>query len=98
MFTGLIQTIGFIEQRDRDRLVINCPDLVTKIAIGDSIAVNGVCLTATKLLLTGFMADVSPETLGRTNLSDRQLKYVNLETALAVGDKIGGHFLSGNID
>ena len=98
MFTGLIQTIGFIEQRDRDRLVINCPDLVTKIAIGDSIAVNGVCLTATKLLLTGFMADVSPETLGRTNLSDRQLKYVNLETALAVGDKIGGHFVSGHID
>ena len=98
MFTGLIQTIGFIEQRDRDRLVINCPDLVAKIAIGDSVAVNGVCLTATELLPTGFMADVSPETLGRTNLSDRQLKYVNLETALAVGDKIGGHFVSGHID
>jgi riboflavin synthase len=98
MFTGLVQTIGMIEQRDRDRLIIHCPDLVAQIAIGDSVAVNGVCLTATKVSATSFAADVSPETLGRTNLSDRQLKYVNLETALAVGDKIGGHFVSGHID
>lgn len=81
MFTGLVQTIGIIEQRDRDRLVIHCPDLVSKIAIGDSIAVNGVCLTATHISDTNFVADVSPETLGRTNLGDRQLKYVNLEMA-----------------
>lgn len=98
MFTGLIQTIGTIEQRDRDRLVIYCPDLVSKIAIGDSIAVNGVCLTATHISDTNFVADVSPETLGRTNLGDRKLKYVNLEMALAVGDRIGGHFVSGHID
>lgn len=98
MFTGLVQTIGIIEQRDRDRLVIHCPDLVTNIAIGDSVAVNGVCLTATHISDTSFVADVSPETLGRTNFGDRKLKYVNLETALAVGDKIGGHFVSGHID
>lgn len=98
MFTGLIQTIGMIEQRDRDQLVIHCPDLVTKIAIGDSVAVNGVCLTATYVSDTNFVADVSPETLGRTNLGDRKLKYVNLEMALAVGDRIGGHFVSGHID
>ena len=98
MFTGLIQTIGMIEQRDHDRLVIHCPDLVAKIAIGDSVAVNGVCLTATYISDTNFVADVSPETLGRTNFGDRKLKYVNLETALAVGDKIGGHFVSGHID
>jgi riboflavin synthase len=98
MFTGLIQTIGIIEKRDRDRLVIHCPDLVAKIAIGDSVAVNGVCLTATQVSDTNFVADVSPETLGRTNFGDRKLKYVNLETALAVGDKIGGHFVSGHID
>jgi len=98
MFTGLVQTIGIIEQRDRDRLVIHCPDLVAKIAIGDSVAVNGVCLTATQISDTNFIADVSPETLGRTNFSDRKLKYVNLETALAVGDKVGGHFVSGHID
>ena len=98
MFTGLIQTIGIIEQRDRDRLVIHCPDLVAKIAIGDSVAVNGVCLTATQVSDTSFVADVSPETLGRTNLGDRKLKYVNLEMALAVGDRIGGHFVSGHID
>ncbi|WP_055076598.1 riboflavin synthase [Pseudanabaena sp. 'Roaring Creek'] len=98
MFTGLVQTIGIIEHRDRDRLVIYCPDLVGKIAIGDSVAVNGVCLTATQVSATNFVADVSPETLGRTNFGDRRLKYVNLETALAVGDKIGGHFVSGHID
>ncbi|PZV16910.1 MAG: riboflavin synthase [Pseudanabaena sp.] len=98
MFTGLVQTIGIIEHRDRDRLVIYCPDLVANIAIGDSVAVNGVCLTATYISDTNFVADVSPETLGRTNFGDRKLKYVNLETALAVGDKIGGHFVSGHID
>ena len=98
MFTGLIQTIGMIEQRDRDQLVIHCPDLVAKIAIGDSVAVNGVCLTATYVSDTNFIADVSPETLGRTNLGDRKLKYVNLEMALEVGDRIGGHFVSGHID
>ena len=98
MFTGLVQTIGIIEQRDRDRLAIHCPDLVAKIAIGDSVSVNGVCLTATHISDANFVADVSPETLGRTNLGDRKLKYVNLETALAVGDKIGGHFVSGHID
>ncbi|MCA6501282.1 MAG: riboflavin synthase [Pseudanabaena sp.] len=98
MFTGLVQSIGIIEKRDRDRLVIHCPDLVANIAIGDSVAVNGVCLTATYISDTNFVADVSPETLGRTNFGDRKLKYVNLETALAVGDKIGGHFVSGHID
>ncbi len=98
MFTGLVQTIGIIEQRDLQHLTIHCPDLVAQIAIGDSVAVNGVCLTATQVTDTNFIADVSPETLGRTNLSDRRLKYVNLETALAVGDKIGGHFVSGHID
>lgn len=98
MFTGLVQSIGIIEKRDRDRLVIHCPDLVANIAIGDSVAVNGVCLTATYISDTSFVADVSPETLGRTNFGDRKLKYVNLETALAVGDKIGGHFVSGHID
>jgi riboflavin synthase len=98
MFTGLVQSIGIIEKRDRDRLVIHCPDLVANIAIGDSVAVNGVCLTATYISDTNFVADVSPETIGRTNFGDRKLKYVNLETALAVGDKIGGHFVSGHID
>jgi len=88
MFTGLVQSIGIIEKRDRDRLVIHCPDLVANIAIGDSVAVNGVCLTATYISDTNFVADVSPETLGRTNFGDRKLKYVNLETALAVGDNL----------
>ena len=60
MFTGLVQSIGIIEKRDRDRLVIHCPDLVANIAVGDSVAVNGVCLTATYISDTNFVADVSP--------------------------------------
>jgi riboflavin synthase len=98
MFTGLVQALGEIEQCDRYQITIRCPELRHKLAIGDSVAVNGVCLTVAKITASGFIADISPETLSRTNLQDRSAKYVNLETALAVGDKLGGHFVSGHID
>lgn len=101
MFTGLIQSLGQVSRCDRHQVVLLCPDLVPQLAIGDSVAVNGVCLTVAEILSTGFVADVSPETLSRSNLG--QLAYadhqkVNLEMALAVGDKLGGHFVSGHID
>jgi riboflavin synthase len=98
MFTGLIQALGEIEQCESNQIAIRCPELRHNLAIGDSVAVNGVCLTVAKISAAGFIADVSPETLNRTNLQDRAAKYVNLETALAVGDKLGGHFVSGHID
>ncbi|CAN1213481.1 riboflavin synthase [Tumidithrix helvetica PCC 7403] len=98
MFTGLVQAVGEVEQCDRYQIAIRCPEMRSKIAIGDSVAVNGVCLTVATISSSGFIADVSPETLSRTNLQDRNSKYVNLETALAVGDKLGGHFVSGHID
>ncbi|AFY71507.1 riboflavin synthase alpha chain [Thalassoporum mexicanum PCC 7367] len=99
MFTGLIQAIGQIEQLSDRAITICCPPAITsKLAIGDSVAVNGICLTVVEILPMGFTADISPETLSRSNLQEDELRYVNLETALAVGDKLGGHFVSGHID
>ncbi|MGQ9866034.1 MAG: riboflavin synthase [Pseudanabaenaceae cyanobacterium] len=96
MFTGLIQAVGQIGERQGAALYIQCPTLRPQIQIGDSVAVNGVCLTATTLTPQGFWADVSPETARRTNLGNS--RWVNLELALRVGDRLGGHFVSGHID
>jgi len=104
MFTGIVQAIGFIdavEARAEDMQVhvaTNELDL-DDAATGESIAVNGVCLTAVALREDGFSADVSHETLARTTLKHlRKGSRVNLERALAVGDKIGGHLVSGHVD
>ncbi|HAN45996.1 MAG TPA: riboflavin synthase [Cyanobacteria bacterium UBA8156] len=96
MFTGLIQAVGQIGDRRGASLYIQCPNLRPEIQLGDSIAVNGVCLTAATLTPLGFWADVSPETARRTNLGHS--RWVNLELALRVGDRLGGHFVSGHID
>lgn len=98
MFTGLIQSLGQIEHCDRHQIMIRCPDLRDKLVLGDSVAVNGVCLTVAKIQTSGFVADVSPETLNRSNLGDQNSTPVNLELALAVGDRLGGHFVTGHID
>jgi riboflavin synthase len=98
MFTGLIQALGKIERYNGGKIAIACPEILTKIAIGDSVAVNGVCLTVAEILARSFIADVSPETLSRSNLGQGNLPPVNLELALAVGDRLGGHFVTGHID
>jgi len=80
------------------------PIVNSDLAIGDSVAVDGVCLTVTELLPTGFLAAVSPETISRTVLglpdgrSDGEERRVNLEPSLRVGSKLGGHFVTGHID
>lgn len=105
MFTGLIQGIGNIKPLGNNLFAINihkknqeiiCQDL----AIGDSVAVDGICLTVEKILDSGFVATASPETLQRTTLAKNitKQKNVNLETSLRVGSKIGGHFVSGHVD
>ncbi len=96
MFTGLIQALGQIEHNHGGKIAINCPEILAKLAIGDSVAVNGVCLTVAEISAQGFVADISPETLSRTNLKNSA--PVNLEMALAVGDRLGGHFVTGHID
>lgn len=104
MFTGIIQALGKIEHSETRggdiRLTIDCGELDLSAAqIGDSIAVNGVCLTAIELTAHGFSADVSVETMQKTSLGDLASgSAVNLEPALRLSDALGGHLVSGHVD
>ena len=103
MFTGLVQSVGQLQHLGPYQLKIICPtprDSVLKdIELGDSIAVDGVCLTVEKILEKGFIASASPETLAKSTLGKvLDNGKVNLETSLRVGSKIGGHFVTGHVD
>jgi riboflavin synthase len=104
MFTGIIQAIGTVralQPRGGDaRMCILSGGLdLADVRIGDSIAVDGVCLTAIELSPDGFAADVSAETLSRTTFADLKAGgRVNLEKALSLGDRLGGHLVSGHVD
>lgn len=103
MFTGLIEEIGFIDkvisQNSGGQLVIQAKTIQEGAKLGDSIAVNGVCLTVTNLTKTSFTADVMPETLKRSNLGQLQKgSPVHLERAMAANGRFGGHMVSGHID
>jgi riboflavin synthase len=102
MFTGIIQAVGHIKQVtpfDEDvKLIIETNDLdVSDVIVGDSIAVNGVCLTVVSLEKKQFEAHVSKETLSCTVGLDNQ-RPVNLEKALRYSDRLGGHLVSGHVD
>ncbi|MBW2159052.1 MAG: riboflavin synthase [Deltaproteobacteria bacterium] len=101
MFTGLIEQLGTIdhlEQRD-DGLLIRIACALHPYELGESIAVNGTCLTVKAFSEGHFDADASPETLDKTNLGDLgEGDRVHLERALALGDRLGGHLVSGHID
>jgi riboflavin synthase len=104
MFTGIVQDLGRIvarESRGVDaQLTIGTERLkLTNVAIGDSICVQGVCLTVTSLTGNAFTADVSHETLSLTTLGELQVSSpVNLEPSLRAGDPLGGHLVSGHVD
>lgn len=103
MFTGLIECEGVITRAERAsggmRLEVYAPEFGRDMAIGDSIAVDGVCLTVAKFIRGAFLADVSGETLDRSTLGGlRQGGKVNLERALRLSDRLGGHLVSGHID
>jgi riboflavin synthase len=103
MFTGLIEDLGVIAAFEAHstgaRLRVNSPLIVSDAKAGDSICVNGVCLTALDIDSTGFSADLAPETLNRTNLSRLAVgSRVNLERSLAAGARLGGHILQGHVD
>ncbi|MEH1903113.1 riboflavin synthase [Nostoc sp.] len=105
MFTGLIQALGTMEPLGGDSWQITCVSqsgevIMQDLAYGDSVAVDGVCLTVEKVLKAGFIATASPETLRRTTLGGEQTqqRYVNLEASLKVGSKVGGHFVMGHVD
>lgn len=102
MFTGLIEASGRVKAVDRDesgaRIEIAC-ELAEQIEQGDSVAVNGVCLTATRIVPGSFSADVMNESLARTALGELTADSpVNLELPLAVGDRLDGHIVQGHVD
>ena len=97
MFTGIVQAVGRIVRLEP--LEIDCAGLdLSDVAVGDSIAVQGVCLTVTALTSKGFTADVSAETRRVTTGLERSGGSVNLEKSLALGDKLGGHLVAGPVD
>jgi len=99
MFTGIVEEIGVVRETSPNRLVIEAKKVLEGTKVGDSMAVNGVCLTITSLSNSTFSVDVMPETLRRSNLG--ALYYgdkVNLERALEMGGRLGGHLVSGHID
>lgn len=99
MFTGLIKEIGTIKNRDRHYLSVSAKNLLQKLKKGDSINVDGICLTVTKITSEDFSADLSPETLARTTAKFFKTgQKVNLEPALVTGEPLGGHIVTGHVD
>lgn len=103
MFTGIIEEIGTVKSVTRGAksftLTVEAKTVLEDTLIGDSIATNGVCLTVTDMHNGTFMADVMPETVNRTSLSQLQKgSKVNLERALTLQKRLGGHIVSGHVD
>jgi riboflavin synthase len=103
MFTGLIGELGSITAIEKSEssavFTINAPKLISQIAVGDSVAVNGVCLTATAISGTSFTADVMIQTLSLTSLSQLNVaSSVNLELAAQLNSRLGGHMVQGHVD
>lgn len=99
MFTGIVEEVGTIKLASTDSLVISAMKVLEHLKPGDSISVSGACLTVTRLEREAFRVELMPETLRRTNLGRlRPGDKVNLERALRVGDRLGGHFVQGHVD
>jgi len=103
MFTGIVEEVGTIRelrfQAEGAAITVAAKTILPGIAIGDSIAVNGVCLTAVRLLPDGFVCDISEETLRRSGFQKTRIgARVNLERALSVNGRLGGHIMQGHVD
>ncbi|HBT76276.1 MAG TPA: riboflavin synthase [Planctomycetaceae bacterium] len=103
MFSGIVEALGrtaaIISEPPGVRLVIDEPTVAATTKVADSVAVNGCCLTVVGMEGTTMAFQAGPETLARTNLGELVVgSPVNLERALALGDRLGGHFVSGHID
>lgn len=103
MFTGIVRELGEVERieasADGARLTIRAPETASRVRVGDSVAINGVCLTVVRKEGDGLWFDAVQETLRRSNLGTLQPgDRVNLEDALRVGDALGGHFVQGHVD
>ncbi len=103
MFTGIIEELGTIQTlrsaHDGARIVVQAPTILSDARIGDSIAVNGVCLTVVEKTTTTFAADISAETLRRTSLKQIQTgSKINLERPMTPSARFGGHIVQGHVD
>lgn len=99
MFTGIIEEMGVLKEQNGGNLVIQADKVLEDVHLGDSIAVNGVCLTVTEFQKNWFRADVMAETLRRSSLGTlKKGSRVNLERAMAANGRFGGHIVSGHID
>ncbi len=99
MFTGIIEEIGKVLTITEKKAVIECKMVLENTKIGDSIAVNGVCLTVTAIDNSSFTADVSPETFMVTALNElKPASSVNLERAMPADGRFGGHIVAGHVD
>lgn len=99
MFTGIVEEIGAVRGTSPGQLAIGAKEVLEDIKPGDSMAVNGACLTVTSTSNDGFSVDIMPETVRRTNIG--RLHYgdsVNLERAILAGGRFGGHFVQGHVD
>ena len=99
MFTGIVEEVGTVRTAGDGRLVIGASEVLSDVKVGDSIAVNGACLTVTTYDESGFSVDVVPETLRRTNLGELTTgSPVNLERSMPAYGRFGGHMVQGHID
>jgi len=99
MFTGIVEEVGKVISAQAGRLVIGASEAIKEVRAGDSVAVNGACLTVTALGADSFFVDVMAETLRRTNLGLLKAgDKVNLERSLALGGRLGGHLVQGHVD
>lgn len=103
MFTGIIEEIGKVENIIKNthsfKLIVKCEKVIQDVSVGDSIAVNGACLTVTEFGENSFSADVTSETMRRTAFSLLQIgTEVNLERALSFNGRLGGHIVLGHVD
>lgn len=103
MFSGIVEALGTVVELQPEppgcKLWVQEPRIVPEIRVADSIAINGCCLTVVEVQEDRMAFDVGPETLRRTNLGElAQGSRVNLERSLRVGDRLGGHFVTGHID
>lgn len=99
MFTGIIEEVGAISKRGGAELTIMAQKVLEDVALGDSIAIDGACMTVVSFTEDAFVVQVSPESFEKTTLGKLSVgDAVNLERAMAVGDRFGGHLVQGHVD
>lgn len=99
MFTGIVEELGKIKEKNSNQILVSCSKVLEQTQIGDSISVNGACLTVVKLFEDSFLADISQETFKITNFMHLKTgDFVNLERAMLANGRFGGHMVSGHID